>query len=117
MTDSGLWFSVFVSSQILGPAMYGLVYMKTVATFPRTILLASVMMILISFTLLAPVRLPREPCTSGFGGGDVEEDVDVRGRGDRLGREDSGTCVGIDVPHGEEFQGKASCSVVEHRDL
>ena len=93
--------------------MYGLVYMKTVATFPRTIFLASVTMILISFTLLAPVRLPREPCTSGFGG-DVEEDADVRGHEDRLGHGDSDTCVGIDVPHGGEPQGKASRSAVEH---
>lgn len=48
------------SSQILGPALYGLVYMKTVATFPRAIFFVSVGTIAISFVLLSFVRLPKD---------------------------------------------------------
>jgi hypothetical protein len=64
--------------------MYGLVYMKTVATFPRTIFFVSVIVVTISLTLLAFVRLPEEeearsgsvsPSSSGMGD-DVEEVAD-----------------------------------------
>lgn len=49
----------FGSSQIIGPAMYGLVYMKTVAVFPRTIFFVSLASTFISFVFLSFVRLPR----------------------------------------------------------
>ena len=48
------------SSQILGPAVYGLVYMKTVATYPRTIFWVSVATVTTSFILINFVRLPSE---------------------------------------------------------
>ncbi|KAG7092716.1 hypothetical protein E1B28_009046 [Marasmius oreades] len=47
-----------LSSQILGPAMYGVIYMKTVATFPRTIFVVSAAFAAFSFFTLAFVRLP-----------------------------------------------------------
>lgn len=50
----------FPSSQIVGPALYGLIYMKTVATFPQSIFIMSMVMVTISFTLMAFVRLPKE---------------------------------------------------------
>lgn len=48
------------SSQILAPSIYGLVYMKTVATFPQTIFFMSVGCVAVSFILLSLVRLPQE---------------------------------------------------------
>ncbi|KAJ3851635.1 major facilitator superfamily domain-containing protein [Lentinula lateritia] len=63
-TESGRLFGALsvvqaLSSQIIGPAMYGLVYMKTVAVFPRTIFFVSVASTFISFVFLSFVRLPR----------------------------------------------------------
>ncbi|KAJ4487747.1 major facilitator superfamily domain-containing protein [Lentinula aciculospora] len=63
-TESGRLFGALsviqaLSSQIIGPAMYGLVYMKTVAVFPRTIFFVSVGSTVISFMFLSFVRLPR----------------------------------------------------------
>ncbi|KAK7054689.1 hypothetical protein VNI00_003152 [Paramarasmius palmivorus] len=62
-TETGKLFGAMsvvqaLSSQILGPAMYGLIYMNTVATYPRTIFFVSVASVLISFIILAFVRLP-----------------------------------------------------------
>ncbi|KAF5373858.1 hypothetical protein D9758_000672 [Tetrapyrgos nigripes] len=65
-----------LSSQILGPAVYGLVYMKTVATAPRTIFFISVSSVLISLISISFVRLPRsEPRPSV----DLEADTDSGG--------------------------------------
>ncbi|KAF9265618.1 MFS general substrate transporter [Marasmius fiardii PR-910] len=47
-----------LSSQILGPAMYGVIYMKTVATFPQMIFFVSVAFTTFSLVTLAFVRLP-----------------------------------------------------------
>ncbi|KDR68702.1 hypothetical protein GALMADRAFT_256506 [Galerina marginata CBS 339.88] len=47
-------------SQILGPSLFGLVYMKTVATYPRTIFFVAVAAVTVSFFLLSFVRLPKE---------------------------------------------------------
>ncbi|KAG6865398.1 hypothetical protein C0991_002892 [Blastosporella zonata] len=63
-TESGRLFGALsviqsMSSQIISPAMYGLVYTKTVATFPRAIFFLSTATIACSFALLAFVRLPR----------------------------------------------------------
>ncbi|KAJ3895723.1 major facilitator superfamily domain-containing protein [Lentinula edodes] len=63
-TESGKLFGALsvvqaLSSQIIGPAMYGLVYMKTVAVFPRTIFFVSLASTFISFVFLSFVRLPR----------------------------------------------------------
>lgn len=47
-----------LGSQILGPPLYGLVYMKTVASYPRAIFFVSVITSIFSLVLLACVRLP-----------------------------------------------------------
>jgi hypothetical protein len=46
-------------SQILGPAMYGLVYMKTAGTFPRAIFFVSVGTVALAGVMLAGVRVGR----------------------------------------------------------
>ncbi|KAG2111685.1 major facilitator superfamily domain-containing protein [Suillus discolor] len=47
-----------LSSQILGPALFGFVYYKTVATFPGAIFALSVVLMIISFGLLVLVHPP-----------------------------------------------------------
>ncbi|KAF7294735.1 MFS domain-containing protein [Mycena indigotica] len=47
-----------LSAQILGPSIYGLVFIKTVASFPKAIFLVSLGSIVISFTCVSLVRLP-----------------------------------------------------------
>jgi len=68
------------SSQILGPSLYGFVYMKTVATFPKAIFFVSVIASIFSSVLLACVRLPRmslTKITSGdFWGGSENPDAE-----------------------------------------
>jgi MFS family permease len=63
-TETGRLFGALsviqaLSSQIIGPALYGLVYMKTVATLPRTIFFVSVGSLFVSLVCLSLVRLPR----------------------------------------------------------
>jgi hypothetical protein len=57
--------------------MYGLIYMETVATFPRMIYVVSLVAVVVSFTLLAFVRLPIEHASNSVGSSDhdVEEDA------------------------------------------
>ncbi|KAF8643895.1 hypothetical protein AX16_008911 [Volvariella volvacea WC 439] len=69
------------SSQILGPAMYALVYMRTVATFPRTIFFVSVLSVAVSFVLLAFIRLPPEGAETEVETDDEETCVGARGDG------------------------------------
>ncbi|KAG1827151.1 major facilitator superfamily domain-containing protein [Suillus subaureus] len=47
-----------LGSQILGPAMFGFVYYKTVATFPGAIFVLTVVLMIISLVLLALVHPP-----------------------------------------------------------
>ncbi|EDR03207.1 uncharacterized protein LACBIDRAFT_307381 [Laccaria bicolor S238N-H82] len=47
-------------SQIIGPSLYGYVYMRTVATFPRAIFFMTVASVVFSFFLFSLVRLPRD---------------------------------------------------------
>lgn len=61
------------SSQILGPALYGFVYIKTVAINPRVIFLVSVVTVSVSFFLLGFVRLPSEKDYRRESIADVEE--------------------------------------------
>jgi len=63
-TESGKLFGALsvvqaLCSQILGPTLYGIVYMKTVSTLPRTIFVVSMITIITSFVLLSFVRLPQ----------------------------------------------------------
>jgi len=48
-----------LSAQILGPAIYGLVYMRTVATYPRTIFFVSLGKAMIALLMLTFVSLRR----------------------------------------------------------
>ncbi|KAJ7709720.1 major facilitator superfamily domain-containing protein [Mycena rosella] len=63
--------------QILGPSIYGLVYIKTVATFPQAIFMVSAASVVISFTCLSLVRLPADIHT------DVEEVSHLPDHGER----------------------------------
>ncbi|KAG2157241.1 major facilitator superfamily domain-containing protein [Suillus clintonianus] len=47
-----------LGSQILGPALFGFVYYKTVATFPRAIFVLTVVLMSISLALLALIHPP-----------------------------------------------------------
>jgi len=84
-TESGRLFGALgvvqgLCSQILGPAIYGLVYMKTVATFPQAIYFASVIALVISCMLLVFVKLPKEPRDQESlesGGDEDSEDADI----------------------------------------
>jgi len=91
-----MWFANSTrSSQILGPAIFGLMYMKTVATFPRAIFFVSVGAITISSVLLSFVRLPKHAHET------VEVDVEYQESNEQtLGRQV--TLVDIDVDEGEE---------------
>lgn len=47
------------SSQILGPAIFGFTYVRTVATYPRAIFFLSVAAVFSAFILLGFVRIPK----------------------------------------------------------
>jgi hypothetical protein len=82
--------------------LYGLVYMNTVATFPRAIFIVSIAIASISFTLLAFVRLPnerRDLARSREGDDDVEEGAEIEVARDGLEREE--TLVDISLGQGE----------------
>ncbi|KAJ7219467.1 major facilitator superfamily domain-containing protein [Mycena pura] len=49
-----------LGGQILGPSVYGLVYMNTVGSFPKAIFLVSIGSIAVSFICVSLVRLPSE---------------------------------------------------------
>ena len=50
----------FISSQILAPFIYGFVYVKTVAVYPRMVFFVSVAVISTSYCLLSLVRIPKD---------------------------------------------------------
>lgn len=47
-------------SQVIGPAVFGLTYMKTVGTYPRTIFFVSAAVVGIALLLMSFVQLPKE---------------------------------------------------------
>jgi len=64
-TESGRLFGALsvvqaISSDILGPSLYGFVYARTVSTFPRAIFYVTVVTVMISSAILLLVRLPNE---------------------------------------------------------
>ncbi|GLB34576.1 putative major facilitator superfamily protein [Lyophyllum shimeji] len=104
-TESGRLFGALsvvqaLSSQILGPAMYGLVYMKTVATFPRAIFIMSAATVVVSFVLLTFVRLPKSTRSSPLESvSDDAEDEETRVGSERgasvlVGSSDDEFCAG-----------------------
>ncbi|KAJ7172296.1 major facilitator superfamily domain-containing protein [Mycena filopes] len=58
-----------LAGQILGPSVYGLIFVKTVATFPEAIFFVSVASVVVSLVCLSFVRLPADART------DLEEEV------------------------------------------
>ncbi|KAK0459815.1 uncharacterized protein EV420DRAFT_1641998 [Desarmillaria tabescens] len=61
-TESGRLFGALsviqaLSSQIIGPSLYAFVYIKTVATFPRTMFFVGVASVCVSLACLALIRL------------------------------------------------------------
>lgn len=69
------------SSQIIGPTVFGVTYVKTVATFPKAIFFLSVGAVSLAFFVLTFVRLPEANVAGGGGGGhDLEETVVEDGR-------------------------------------
>lgn len=81
-TESGRLFGALsvvqsLCSQVLGPALYGFTFMSTVRTFPAAIFFVTSASILVAFTFLALVRLPREgPANEEEGLGSASEDED-----------------------------------------
>ncbi|KAF5330575.1 hypothetical protein D9619_005275 [Psilocybe cf. subviscida] len=49
-----------LSMQIFGPSLYGVIYMKTVAIFPRAIFFVTVSSIVVCYIFLNLVRLPKD---------------------------------------------------------
>lgn len=71
------------SSQVLGPALYGLTYMNTVRTFPAAIFFVTSASITLAFALLALVRIPPEAASAADVEGAIAlpadgEDADAR---------------------------------------
>ncbi|KAF9479286.1 MFS general substrate transporter [Pholiota conissans] len=62
-----------ICSQIIGPAMFGLIYMKTVTLHPRTIYAVSVSTVIAALLLLNFVRLPKGNGSSQAAPEEVEE--------------------------------------------
>lgn len=83
-TETGRLFGALsvvqaLAGQILGPAVYGFVYIRTVVVFPRGIFLAALLCIIVSCILMSFVRLPsdeqlqKEILGAQHQGGDEEE--------------------------------------------
>jgi hypothetical protein len=45
-------------NQVVGPSLFGIIYMKTVSTYPETIFYVSVAIVLLSLFSLFLVRIP-----------------------------------------------------------
>ena len=67
--------TVLFSSQILAPFIYGFVYVKTVAIFPRMVFFVSVVVISTAYCLLSLIRIPKddEYHRRSLAGADLEE--------------------------------------------
>lgn len=51
---------MLISSQIVGPAVFGFIYIKTVAVFPEAIFFLSTGIVSVSLILLSLVRVPNK---------------------------------------------------------
>jgi len=49
-----------ICSQVIGPFIYGMTYMRTVATFPRAIFIVTVGALVTSLVLLSLIRIPQD---------------------------------------------------------
>ena len=65
-------------TQILGPSLFGVVYMKTVASFPEAMFYVFMAAVLLSLSFLFLVQIPqRSEGMAGEESVDVDVDVDV----------------------------------------
>jgi len=62
-------------TQIIGPSLFGIVYIKTVATFPQAIFCVFMAVVLLSLFFLFFIQIPPE--LKGKTGEDVGVDVEV----------------------------------------
>ncbi|KAH8997654.1 major facilitator superfamily domain-containing protein, partial [Lactarius hatsudake] len=65
-----------LGNQILGPSLFGIVYMKTVATFPEAMFYVFMAVVLLSLSFLFLVQIPPESNGKTEGGG-VEVEVEA----------------------------------------
>ncbi|KAF7363597.1 MFS domain-containing protein [Mycena sanguinolenta] len=93
-----------LSGQVLGPSIYGLVFVKTVGTFDTAIFFVSVLSVCISFLCLTLVRLPTDIKT------DAEEEEAVPFIPDHPGRD--ATLVDIDAGDSRTGRRKVASLVV-----
>ncbi|KAF9444748.1 MFS general substrate transporter [Macrolepiota fuliginosa MF-IS2] len=100
-TESGRLFGALsvlqaLGSQILGPSLYGIIYVKTVSTYPRTIFLVTVLTVIISSILLSCVRLPKEYYPPHAMAASADEDIEEPNTGPSgaSARSSEGTLVG-----------------------
>jgi hypothetical protein len=49
---------VVCRNQVVGPSLFGIIYIKTVSTFPETIFYVCVAIVLLSLFFLSLVRIP-----------------------------------------------------------
>lgn len=54
-------FFVVDRSSIVGPAVFGAIWMSTVATFPKAIFVTSTAAMVVAFMAIMLIRLPHEP--------------------------------------------------------
>ena len=97
-----LFLDLGCSTSILGPSLFGLTYMKTVATMPAAIFYLSGVVITIAFIALAAVRLPKLDGGSSEDA-DLEEPLLDMDTSDRQGVPQD-TLVG--APQGLESEGE-----------
>ncbi|KDQ61041.1 hypothetical protein JAAARDRAFT_32037 [Jaapia argillacea MUCL 33604] len=83
-------------SQVLSPAIFGLVYMKTVATFPKAIFFMSAGVVVFAFVLFSLIRLPKESEDGRFLEGEEEG-----GEGGMCGGEESAVESAVEERGGE----------------
>lgn len=72
------------SAEVLGPAVFGIVYMKTIANFPRMIFVLTFAISLLVLILLGMIQLPKNPTSSHIQLGDLRSDVEGSGETERL---------------------------------
>jgi hypothetical protein len=54
---------VLCRNQVVGPSLFGIIYIRTVATFPEAIFYVVVIVVLLSLFFLFLVRIPPHPGT------------------------------------------------------
>ena len=92
-----------LSTSIFGPSLFGLMYMKTVATFPAAIFFLSAVVITIAFVALLLVRLPGLSQPS-------PESVDVEDSANAIPTVSHETLVGVPDGAQSELRGRKNVS-------